>query len=407
MSEKWAARDVAVPKEWDRRGLPGWCYHSPEFLKLEQQQIFLRHWQVVCHVADVPNPGDFQTLDMCGERALVLRGEDGQLRAFRNMCRHRGSRVVGAASGTCKGGLVCPFHGWTYNLDGSLRGPSRPKSFPDFDRSTMGLKPLDLEVWQGFVLIRFKHGPQPSVAELMSPFAEEIAPYGAGAMLPTVGMETCVSPVNWKSVRDVDNEGYHVAMAHPALQDLYGAAYYDEPLVNGVNRSHGAFNAGVGRRWSVNLYRRIAPEATHLPEHQRKAWVYYGLFPNTVFVFMPETVQFYQEFPASVNQTVLRSASYRHPHETREQRLCRYLHSRIERDTNAEDVQLTIWSNEALQSAEFEGFYLSDLEYGLKAFHDQIRKLLPVSTLQERPLEENVATLNADLSAGRAQAPRL
>ena len=123
-------------------------------------------------------------------------------------------------------------------------------------------------------------------------------------MLPTVGMETCVSPVNWKSVRDVDNEGYHVAMAHPALQDLYGAAYYDEPLVDGVNRSHGAFNAGAGRRWSVNLYRRIAPEATHLPEHQRKAWVYYGLFPNTVFVFMPETVQFYQEFPASVNQTV-------------------------------------------------------------------------------------------------------
>jgi carnitine monooxygenase subunit len=237
---------------------------------------------------------------------------------------------------------------------------------------------------------------------LMQPFAGEIAPYDAAGMVPTVGMETCVSPVNWKSVRDVDNEGYHVAMAHPALQDLYGAAYYDEPLVNGVNRSHGAYNAGAGRRWSVNAYRRIAPAATHLPEQQRKAWVYYGLFPNAVFVFMPETVQFYQEFPLSVNETLLRSACYRHANETRAQRLGRYLHSRIERATSAEDVQLTIWSNEALQSADFEGFYLSDLEYGLKAFHDQIRRLVPVSTLQQRPLEESVATLNTDLLAARS-----
>lgn len=397
MNKPWSERDISVPKEWDRRGLPGWTYHSAEFLQLEKTNIFMTHWQIVCHVSDVPNAGDYQTLDMLGERAVVVRGDDGELRAFRNMCRHRGSRVVPDDHGSCKGALVCPFHGWVYNLDGSLRGPARPKSFPDFDRKTMGLKPLELEVWEGFVLVRFKPGPQPSVAELMRPFQEEIAAYKSANMVPTKGMESDVSPVNWKSVRDVDNEGYHVAMAHPALQDLYGSAYYDEPLVDGVNRSHGAYNAGQGRRWSVKMYRKIAPEATHLPEHQRKAWVYFGIFPNAVFVFMPEAVQFYQEFPINVNQTVIRGAAYRHREETRAQRLSRYLRMRIDRDTTAEDVRLTIWSNEALESDDFEGFYLSDLEYGLKSHHDMIRKYVPIATVHEKPHEDSVAALNAEM----------
>ena len=400
MNKPWAERDISVPKEWDRRGLPGWCYHSAEFLKLEKKHMFMTHWQIVCLVSDLPNAGDYHSLDVIGERAVVVRGEDGDLRAFRNMCRHRGSRVVPDETGTCKGALVCPFHGWVYNLDGSLRGPARPKAFPEFDRKTMGLKPLELEVWQGFVMIRFKPGPQPSVAELMRPFEEEAAAYGSAAMVPTMGMEADISPVNWKAVRDVDNEGYHVAMAHPALQDLYGAGYYDEPLVNGVNRSHGAYNAGRGRRWSVKAYRKIAPAASHLPEDQRKAWVYFGMFPNSVFVFMPESVQFYQEFPINVNETVIRGATYRHVAETRAQRAARYLRQRIERDTTTEDMRLTIWSNEALESDDFEGFYLSDLEYGLKAHHDQLRKLVPLATVRDRPDERDVAALNEAMLAG-------
>jgi phenylpropionate dioxygenase-like ring-hydroxylating dioxygenase large terminal subunit len=400
MNQMAPERDISIPAEWDRRGLPGWTYHSPEFLKLEKHSVFLNHWQIVCHTSDLREAGDYQTLDILGERAVVVRGEDGEIRAFRNTCRHRGSRVVPDQAGHCKGALVCPFHGWVYNLDGTLRGPARPKSFPDFDRSTMGLKPLEVEVWQGFVLVRFKPGPQPSVAELMRPFEAEAQVYQSAMMVPTKGVELDPISVNWKSVRDVDNEGYHVAMAHPALQDLYGSAYYDEPLVNGVNRSHGGYNAGRGRRWSVKHYRAIAPVASHLPEEQRSAWVYFGLFPNSVFVFMPETVQFYQEFPVSVGETVIRSATYRHPEESRAQRLARYLRVRIERDTTKEDIRLSVWSNEALQSDDFEGFYLSDLEYGLKAHHDMLRKLVPVARLQDRPAEDQVAALNQRLAAG-------
>ncbi len=391
-------RDVAIPNDWDRRGLPGWTYHSQALLELEKEHVFRNHWQIIGHVSDVPNPGDYLTMDVVGERALVVRGKDDVVRGFHNLCRHRGSRVVADEQGTCRNALVCPFHGWVYNLDGTLRGAARPRSFPELDRVEFGLKPIDLEVWMGFIFIRFRSGPQPSVAELMRPVEAEMAHYRTADMVPAWGTWTQNSAVNWKSVRDVDNEGYHVAMAHPALQDLYGATYYDEPFVNGVSRSFATYNPHAGRRWSVRNYVRIAPEPAHLPDHLKKAWLYYGLFPNAVLAMTPETAQFYQEFPLSTGETLLRGAIYRYRNETREQAAARYLAYRIDRDTQAEDVQLTVWSNESMQSEAFDGFYLSDLEYGVRSHHDHLRRNLPVLNLETPPDEKDVWNLNEALS---------
>ena len=131
--------DVTVPADWDRRGLPGWSYHSPAFLELEKEHVFRTHWQIVGHISDVPEPGNYLTMDVVGERALIVRGRDGVVRGFHNICRHRGSRVVASEKGTCKNALVCPFHGWVYNLDGTLRGAARPRSFPELDKTEFGL----------------------------------------------------------------------------------------------------------------------------------------------------------------------------------------------------------------------------------------------------------------------------
>src|SRR5690606_41238088 len=114
--------------------------------------------------------------------------------------------------------------------------------------------PLDTEIWMGFVFIRFQKGPQGPIAEIMEPFREELSHYQPETVIPTDGIQSQTSPVNWKSVRDVDNEGYHVAMAHPALQDLYGQTYYDEPFVDGICRSFATYNPHAGRRWSVRNY---------------------------------------------------------------------------------------------------------------------------------------------------------
>ncbi|MET0940753.1 MAG: aromatic ring-hydroxylating dioxygenase subunit alpha [Mesorhizobium sp.] len=386
--------DVTVPADWDRRGLPGWSYHSPAFLELEKEHVFRTHWQIVGHISDVPEPGNYLTMDVVGERALIVRGRDGVVRGFHNICRHRGSRVVASEKGTCKNALVCPFHGWVYNLDGTLRGAARPRSFPELDKTEFGLMPLDLEIWMGLIFIRFRKGPQPSVAKLMQPFEEEFAHYKSADMVPTTGIRTQTSPVNWKSVRDVDNEGYHVAMAHPALQDLYGSTYFDEPFVNGVSRSFATYNPHAGRRWSVKNYVRIAPEAVHLPGELRKAWIYYGMFPNMVLAMTPESVQFYQEFPLSTGETLLRGGIYRYRDENRAQAAARYLAMRIDRDTQAEDVQLTIWSNESMLSKAFAGFYLSDLEYGVRTHHDHLRRLLPVLEVETAPDETDMRLLN-------------
>ncbi|CAN7627303.1 aromatic ring-hydroxylating dioxygenase subunit alpha [Phyllobacterium sp. LjRoot231] len=391
-------RDLTIPNNWDRRGLPAWSYSSPALLELEKEHVFRSHWQIAGHVCDVPNAGDYVALDVVGERALIVRGKDGEVRAFHNICRHRGSRVVADNKGTCNNALVCPFHGWVYNLDGTLRGAARPRSFPEMDKNEFGLMPLELEIWMGLIFIRFRKSGQRSIATLMKPFEAEITHYKIADMVPA-GFWTQKSPVNWKSVRDVDNEGYHVAMAHPALQDLYGSTYYDEPFVDGVSRSFASYNPHAGRRWSVRNYIKLAPEPTHLPENLRKAWIYYGLFPNAVISVTPEGAQYYQEFPLSTGETLLRGAVFRYKDETRQQRAARYLASRIDRETTSEDVQLTKWSNESMLSKSFSGFYLSDLEYGVRSHHDHLRNVLPVLKVEKAPDERDVSSLNEQLSA--------
>ncbi len=400
-----AETKTTPPENWDRRGLPAWTYSSPAMLELEKREIFHTHWQIAGHVSDVPTPGDYLTFDIGEERALVLRGEDGVIRAFNNLCRHRGARVAPDPQGHCKNALVCPFHGWVYNLDGTLRGPARPKSFGNLDRSRYGLKPIECEIWLGFIFVRFRPGPQPSVAELLALYRPELEDYGIEELVPATGFQISHSPVNWKSVRDVDNEGYHVAMAHPGLQDLYGAHYRDFTYGNGLSASKAAYNAHAGRRWAVRNYVKIAPEAVWLPESKRRMWAYYGVFPNNVISVTPEVVNFYQEFPISTNETEIRGATYRRRDEDRRMRLTRYLALRIDRETFREDQQLTIWSNEAMKSAAFEGFHLSDLEYGVRNHHDQLRRLLPVMTVDKAPAEAKIAELNAELRAKLTGTP--
>ncbi|MEM6618716.1 MAG: aromatic ring-hydroxylating dioxygenase subunit alpha, partial [Pseudomonadota bacterium] len=356
------AKDFSAPSGWDRSGLPGWAYFSDEFFELEKECLFRTHWQIVCHVSELPDQGSYVTIDIAHERGVVVRGNDDVIRAFHNLCRHRGSRVVADARGRCNKSMICPYHGWAYNLDGSLRGIARQRTFPDIDKSQFGLKPLEMEIWSGFVFVRFQPGPQPSIAALMARHTAEIAPYRTQAMVTdeTVSFAERL-PVNWKAMRDVDNEGYHVRQAHPALMDLYGQKYYDEPYVEGTSRSVGTFNDGPSRLPTVRAYRALLPEATHLPEDQRQRWLYVGIFPNIVFGFYPDSAIWYQEIPISATETIQRGAVLRYRGESRELRAARYLSGRIDRITGAEDQMLSIWAAEATRSSAYDGIILSDL----------------------------------------------
>ncbi len=389
---------IPIPNDWDRRGLPAWTYHSPALFALEREKLFMTHWQVVGHACDVPNPGDWLTYDLLGERAVVMHGQDGVVRAFHNLCRHRGARVVDGAQGSCKGSVVCPFHGWVYNLDGTLRGASQPKAFGALNREEFGLKPIEMQSFHGFIFLRFGPGPQPDISTLLAPFDADFAAYDLKSVLPVAVPDWSTDlPVNWKSVRDVDNEGYHVALAHPGLQDLYGRTYRDHHLENGLSMSIGWFGDVPAKGWSVRQYVKASPPRPDLPQHLQKAWAYYGLFPNQVFTVTPEGMQFYHDIPLSVGLTRLTGRVYRWANESRNARLARYLAFRIDRQTSAEDQQLQIWSNESMKSDAFEGFHLSDLEYGLRRHHDGLRSLMPVMSLDAPPPEDRMAEINADL----------
>ena len=387
--------DIALPKDWDRSGLPGWAYFSQELFELECETLFKTHWQFVCHVNEAADIGAYVTFDVAGERALVIRGHDGILRGFHNLCRHRGSRIVPDARGVCNKAMVCPYHGWAYNLDGGLRGIANRDTFPPMQAEKWGLKPLEMEIWNGLVFIRFQAGPQPAVAEILARFDDEIASYDLANMVPTDSnsMDDLLA-VNWKSVRDVDNEGYHVRQAHPGLHQLYGDGYFDEPYANGTSRSVGTFNEAYGHRWSVRKYREILPEAENLPLHQRRQWIYFGMFPNFVLGLYPDSVIYYQEVPQSATQTVQRGMCYRRREESREMKAARYLSGRIDRDTAEEDQMLMVWSCEATKSSAYDAVIFSDLEYGVKTYHDHLRRLLPVMGQPAPPEPGQMAQVN-------------
>ncbi|MGE3829819.1 MAG: aromatic ring-hydroxylating dioxygenase subunit alpha [Parvibaculaceae bacterium] len=384
-----------------RSGLPPWTYFNRELFDIEQEELFRRHWQLACHVSDVPQPGDWCTFDIAGERALIVRGKDNVVRAFHNVCRHRGSRVVAGERGKCKSAMVCPFHGWSFNLDGTLRAVPKAKTFPKLDPVAHGLVPLEYEIWHGFVFIRFKPGPQPSVAELLAIHSEEASNYRLTEIKPYLPQTREMMGVNWKAVRDVDNEGYHVPIAHPALHDLYGLHYKDSRPANGVSRSEGRISGVSPRFWSVRNYVKHRPQMEHLPAESRDRWVYLGMFPNLVIMLYPDLIGFYQELPVDVNKTVQRMAYYAPPVETREAELARYLAYRIDRTTGAEDTQLIKWSWESMQSSGFSGMILSDLEAGVRDYHDLLRQTVPVTALEREPPSGQVVTVNQSLMAAR------
>ena len=206
--------------------------------------------------------------------------------------------------------------------------------------------------------------------------------------------------VNWKSMRDVDNEGYHVARAHPSLQDLYGKSYCDEPYHNGVARSLGQFNPTPSKLWSVRNYRTLTAAMDHLPAPQNASWLYIALFPNTVIGLYPDSVIFYQDVPDGPKRTKQRGAVYRYRDESRLQRAARYLSGRIDGLTADEDLQLTKWTDEAPLSSGFERIILSDLEYGVRSHHDHLRAIFPVLDCDKEPEFGHLKSLNDQLSSG-------
>src|SRR5579862_2842076 len=130
--------------------LPAWTYQNAEFLALEKEAIFMRSWQLVGHVSELRKPGDYLRFDVLGESAIVLRDQQGKLRAFHNVCRHRAFRLVEKPSGHCGSLITCRYHGFSYDLCGRLVAVAAGEDFEGLDKSQYGLVPIELDTYLGF-----------------------------------------------------------------------------------------------------------------------------------------------------------------------------------------------------------------------------------------------------------------
>src|SRR4051812_17536936 len=362
--------------------LPGWLYHDPEYFGVEMERVIRPAWQVVCHQNEIPGPGDWRTIDYLGESVIVLRGEGGAVRAFANFCRHRGSRLVGGTGG-CAKRLTCPYHAWTYGLDGRLIGVPHKGDYPGLDRSRLGLVSVELEEWRGFLFVRLETGG-PSVAEMMAPFESEIAPYRLEALQALGRVTLRPRKVNWKNVADNYSDGLHIAVAHPGLTRLFGRGYRIEAEAH-VDRMSGDLLDRLSTNLSERAYQAFLPEAEHLPPELRRRWLYFKLWPNVAFDLYPDQVDFMQFLPVSPTETLIREISYALPDDRREMKATRYLNWRINRRVNAEDTALI----EGVQTGQASRAYtpgpLGDSEICLKSFARKLRRLIPEANLHSPP----------------------
>ncbi len=377
---EWAGSNADPLDGWS---LPAWTYSDPEFFAAEKERVFAPSWQVVCHQNDVPNPGDWHTLDYLGESVIVVRGKDLALRAFTNVCRHRGSRVVDGASG-CARKLVCPYHAWTYDLDGALVGVPDSASYSGLDKASHGLAPVSMEVWRGFIFVRLEDDGGPSVTEMMAPYEAMIEPYRF-EQLEALGRVTLrPRAVNWKNVGDNYSDGLHIPVAHPGLTRLFGKSYGIEAEEH-VDRMWGDMQDRSSANWSERAYQNLLPPVPHLPEAAQRHWLYFKLWPNVAFDIYPDQVDFMQWLPVSPTECLIREISYVLPDDRRKMKAARYLNWRINRRVNAEDTELITRVQQGMASRSFSVGPLSDKEVCLRHFCKRMRELIPEARLEHRP----------------------
>ena len=191
-------------------------YRDPDIFRRDVERVLMRHWLCAGHEASLPKPGDFELMEVAGESAILVRGEDGALRALVNVCRHRGSRVCWQQAGQTKS-FTCPYHGWTYGLDGGLQAARFMPA--EFDRTGHGLRQIHLRVIEGLIFVSFADQPL-GTKHLEETLRGSFGPYGWGKAR-VAHRERYSFAANWKLAVENYLECYHCGPAHPEYSRLH------------------------------------------------------------------------------------------------------------------------------------------------------------------------------------------
>ncbi len=368
----------------DAHSLPAWIYSDPDFFELEKQAIFRTSWQLLCHVSDIPQAGDYHSFDFLGESLVAVRGEDGQVRSFHNVCRHRASRLLDASKGNCGRRITCPYHAWTYATDGRLVAVPNRSAFPGLALDKHGLAPVEQEIFMGFIFVRLAPGPV-SVREMAAPYAHEMAAYRMEELVPQGRVTLRPRSVNWKNIADNYSDGLHITVAHPGLTRLFGQGYGIEAQP-WVDKMWGTLRDVPSSNWSERRYQNLLPQVEGLPAERQRLWTYFKLWPNVAFDIYPDQIDFMQFLPVSPTETIIREIAYVHPDSRREMRAARYLNWRINRRVNLEDKALIERVQAGMGSSSYTVGPLSEGEVCLRSFGRRMRELIPESRSPRKPV---------------------
>jgi Rieske 2Fe-2S family protein len=283
--------------------LPGRAYHDAAIHEWEREQFFRGDWMAVAREDEAREPGTYFLTELDGEEIVVVRGRDGELRAFYNVCRHRGTAVVEDASGKVVR-FQCPYHAWIYDLDGRLIRAKHTEDLDGFSLETSGLVPIHLETWQGFVFLNLSDDAAP-LADQLGDLVENLGRFSFDRLRPARRMDYDVA-ANWKFIAENYSECYHCPGLHPQLNKL---TPYD---LGGDFETNGAWQGGwmeltegaetMALDGGQGSRRGRPAMAGITPEDERRIY-YYVVWPTTFLSIHPDYLLVHRLIPNGPSRT--------------------------------------------------------------------------------------------------------
>ena len=348
-------------------------YLDPELLEREQARIFERTWQLAGHISQLPTAGSYLTAQAGTQPVLVVRGEGDDLRAYRNVCRHRGSRLL-SGSGRCRQAIRCRYHGWTYRLDGELIGVPEGRGFAEpVDKASLALLPARVELMCGLIFVNLDLDASP-LADLVGELPSRLERYGIAALEPFAEAPSGRGqPANWKIVAENYLEGYHIPIAHPDLMRLIDYRRYEVDVREHWVWFESPLRERPGGNRMARLYARLVAPMPGLGAEDRRVWRYAFIYPNTAIDLYPDQVNTWQIVPDGVARTADVFGSYRPARSGPRTRLVQRINQRFNSAVLHEDVDLVDNVQRGLATSRYRCGPLSAREAGVAWLADRVR----------------------------------
>ena len=278
---------------------PKGMYTSPDILALEQERIFGAGWLCVGRVDEIARPGDYMTYELGSQPVIIVRGKDGTVRAHANTCRHRMMRLVEGKGNTSR--FTCPYHAWTYGLDGALAAAPHMDRTTCFDRSELGLAGIRCEIYQGWIYVTLNADARP-VADTLAPLTPVVERYGQ-ENYRTIFTEEHVWDTNWKCLTENFMESYHLPVAH---RETVGANFTVSENSFGEAGEADDFACQLFTKTEGAPVGRAHPANDRLEGDWRRTSVMPTVFPSHMYVLAPDHLWYLSLQPDGVDRTRIR-----------------------------------------------------------------------------------------------------